>query len=145
MDGLPPITEEYARFLARPGVDGSDTQALIDHTVEEFRAMSGRRPFDEAHVRELLARDGERARNIASLQNHTALTGGEPWRHRLPTLDVPTLVIQGSADPLFQPGHGEALANEIPGATLLTLEAGRLHPADWDTVVRAILEHTPPV
>jgi hypothetical protein len=40
--------------------------------------------------------------------------------------------------------HGEALAEEIPGARLLALEgAGHgLERANWETAVGAILEHT---
>jgi pimeloyl-ACP methyl ester carboxylesterase len=40
--------------------------------------------------------------------------------------------------------HGEALAEEIPGAGLLRLErAGHgVDRADWEVVVEPILEHT---
>jgi pimeloyl-ACP methyl ester carboxylesterase len=53
-------------------------------------------------------------------------------------------VIHGTDDPLFALGHGLALANEIPGAQLLTLEGTghELPRADWDVVVPAILAHT---
>jgi SAM-dependent methyltransferase len=55
------------------------------------------------------------------------------------------LVIHGERDPLFPLGHGEALAREIPGATLLTVP-GMGHEAPprstWDRVVPAILTHT---
>ena len=45
---------------------------------------------------------------------------------------------------MFPIEHGEALAEAIPGATLLSLEgAGHgVDRADWETIVRAILEHT---
>jgi pimeloyl-ACP methyl ester carboxylesterase len=54
------------------------------------------------------------------------------------------LVIHGTADPMFPIGHGEVLADEVPGARLLRLEgAGHgLDRADWEVVVEAILEHT---
>jgi pimeloyl-ACP methyl ester carboxylesterase len=45
---------------------------------------------------------------------------------------------------MFPIGHGEALAEEIPGARLLPLEGaghGAYRP-DWDAIVAAILEHT---
>jgi pimeloyl-ACP methyl ester carboxylesterase len=53
-------------------------------------------------------------------------------------------VIHGSADPMFQLPHSQALATEIPGARLEVLEgAGHvLDPVDWKTVSRAIVEHT---
>jgi pimeloyl-ACP methyl ester carboxylesterase len=60
------------------------------------------------------------------------------------SIAAPTLVIHGTADPMFPFEHGQALAKEIPGARLLTLEgAGHgLDRADWKTIARAILEHT---
>ena len=47
---------------------------------------------------------------------------------------------------MFPLEHGEALADEIPDARLLTLEgAGHgVDRADWETIVRAIVEHTGP-
>jgi len=66
------------------------------------------------------------------------------FRGDLPKIDVPTLVVHGTADPMFPPAHGEALAAEIPGAGLLLLDgAGHgVDRADWDAVVAAIIEHT---
>jgi pimeloyl-ACP methyl ester carboxylesterase len=65
-------------------------------------------------------------------------------RHRLGTIEVLTLVVHGTADPLFPLAHGRALAEEIPGARLLELPgAGHgLEREDWDVVVPAILDHT---
>jgi len=53
-------------------------------------------------------------------------------------------VIHGTADPMFPPAHGEALAREIPGAELLVLEgAGHgVERADWAPIARAIVRHT---
>ena len=55
---------------------------------------------------------------------------------------VPTVVIHGTADPLFPQEHGQALASEIPGARLLLLaRAGHgVERADWETIVDAIVE-----
>src|SRR3954471_2376831 len=80
----------------------------------------------------------------ARVQNHARLEGGEPWRHRLREIGVPTLVIHGTADPLFPLGHGRALANEIPGARLHVVvgAAHVLNPADHGAVAQAILAHT---
>ena len=46
--------------------------------------------------------------------------------------------------PVIPYGNGVALAREIPGAKLLTLQqtGHELPPAIWDVLVPAILEHT---
>jgi pimeloyl-ACP methyl ester carboxylesterase len=143
-DDLPPVADAYGAFARDARVDWSEPASVVEYRVAETRALAGARPFDEARVRALVDRDVARAGSVASAQNHTLLEGGDPWRDRLGAIAVPTLVIHGSADPLFPLGHGRALANEIPGAGLLVLDgAGHmLDPADHDTVVRAILDHT---
>ena len=143
--GLPPPTEEFGRFVATAEVDWSDPESVIEYLVGYSRVLNGgQRPFDEAASRELVRRDVERARNVAALQNHDAISDDDRSREPLSSIKVPTLVIHGTADPMFPLGHGEALAEEIPGATLLPLEgAGHgVDQADWDTIVPAILEHT---
>jgi pimeloyl-ACP methyl ester carboxylesterase len=142
---LPSPTAEFGRFVATAGVDWSDTDAVIDYLVDYSRLLAGgRRPFDEAAVRDLVRRDAARARDFAAVQNHDAIPDDGVRRGPLSSIAVPTLVIHGSADPMFPIGHGEALAEQLPGARLLTLDrAGHgLDRADWETVARAIHEHT---
>jgi pimeloyl-ACP methyl ester carboxylesterase len=59
-------------------------------------------------------------------------------------MNVPLLVIHGTADPVFPIAHGVALSEAVAGANLIRLEGGghELHPADWDTIIGAIAEHT---
>src|SRR6266516_1383747 len=104
----------------------------------------GVRPFDEVAWRELVGRDVERARDIAASQNHTLIPEGDVPPEPISSIAVPTLVIHGSADPMFPLEHGQALAEEIRGARLLTLEgAGHgVDRADSKVIARAILEHT---
>jgi pimeloyl-ACP methyl ester carboxylesterase len=75
--------------------------------------------------------------------NH-ALMASDRWREQLIEIKTPTLVIHGTEDPVLPYGHGVALAREIPGATLLTLEktGHEVHRADWETIVAAVLRHT---
>jgi pimeloyl-ACP methyl ester carboxylesterase len=143
--GLPSATERYARFLATAEVDWSDDRSVIEYLVDYARVLAGDdRPFDEAAARDLVGRDVERARNIASSENHGVIADGEGSRKPLSSIAAPTLVIHGTADPMFPLEHGQALAAEIPSATLLTLNgAGHgVDRADWETIVRAIIEHT---
>jgi pimeloyl-ACP methyl ester carboxylesterase len=145
--GLPSATARYTQFLATAEVDWSDQESVIEYLVDYSRVLAGgERPFDEAAVRELVRRDVERARNIASSENHGVIAEGEVSSKPLSSIAVPTLVIHGTADPMFPAEHGQALAAEIPGARLLTLNgAGHgVERADWETIVRAIIGHTAP-
>ncbi|MFG2987555.1 alpha/beta fold hydrolase [Streptomyces sp. NPDC048258] len=142
---LPPPTEEFVRFVSTAQVDWSQAASVIEYLVEYSRVLAGgRRLFDETAVRDLVRRDVERAHNFAAVRNHDSLPDGEQSREPLSSIAVPTLVIHGTADPMFPFGHGEALAEEIPAAGLLALEgAGHgVDRADWETIVRAVLEHT---
>jgi len=142
---LPPPTEEFRRFLATAEVDWSDAASVIEYLVG-YQSMlaGGRRPFDEASARDLVRRDVERSRNFAASQNHDTVAGDEVSRKPLSSIAAPTLVIHGTADPMFPLEHGMALADEIPNASLLTLEgAGHgVYRADWETIVHAVFEHS---
>jgi pimeloyl-ACP methyl ester carboxylesterase len=143
--GLPPPTEEFARFVTTAEVAWSDAESVIEYLVDYSRVLAGgQRPFPETPARELARRDVERARNFSALQNHDAIPDGGRSREHLSSITTPTLVIHGAADPMFPLEHGEALADEIPTARLLALEgAGHgVDRADWETVVGAIVEHT---
>ena len=142
---LPPPTEAFGRFVSTATVDWSDPDSVVEYLVGYSRVLAGtERPFDDAAARDLIGRDVERARDVAALQNHGLIADGGRRSKPLSAIAAPTLVIHGTADPMFPIGHGEALAQEIPGAKLLRLEgAGHgVERADWEVVVGAILEHT---
>jgi pimeloyl-ACP methyl ester carboxylesterase len=142
---LPPPTDEFLRFAAAPRPEEPDAETMVEHQVAWARVLAGgRRPFDESAVRALVRREVERAHDPAAARNHDRLSDGDVPRERLASISVPTLVIHGTADPMFPLPHGQALAEQIPGARLLTLrDAGHgVERADWATVVRAVLDHT---
>jgi pimeloyl-ACP methyl ester carboxylesterase len=142
---LPPPTPEFGRFVATAEVDRSNPDSVIEYLVDYSRILAGgERAFDETRVRELVRRDIERARDFAAVQNDNLMSHGEGSPKPLSSITSPTLVIHGTADLMFPIEHGEALAEEIPGARLLRLEgAGHgVDRADWEVVVEAILEHT---
>jgi pimeloyl-ACP methyl ester carboxylesterase len=141
---LPGVAEEYVQFLATAEGDRADPDSVVENVVAECRVLAGPRPFDEAEFRDLARREVRRARNFASAGNHAELPDGNRSRAAIATIAAPTLVIHGTADPLFPVEHGRALAEEIPGARLVTLpDAGHLLArADWEVTASAILEHT---
>lgn len=125
--------------------DWSDRAAVVDYLMASERACAGSGGFDERGWREVVERSVDRAVDIAAAGNHFLVDDGEPWRHRLAAVDTPTLVLHGTADPLFPFPHGQALAAEIPGATLVTMpDAGHEPPPRrlWDVVIPALVEHT---
>jgi pimeloyl-ACP methyl ester carboxylesterase len=143
--GLPPPTGEFTRFVATAEVDWSDAASVVEYLVGYWRVLAGgQRPFDAAAARELARREVERARDVAAAHNHDILEEGRLPPGPLSAVGAPTLVIHGTADPMFPLGHGQALAGEIPGARLLPLEgAGHgVHRPDWERIVGAIVEHT---
>jgi pimeloyl-ACP methyl ester carboxylesterase len=142
---LPAPTEDFTRFVTTATVDWADAGSVIEYLVDYSRMLAGdRRPFDEAAVHELVRRDLKRARNFAATQNHNVISDDERPHETLSSIAASTLVIHGTADPMFPLEHGQALADEIPGAKLLPLEgAGHgVTRADWETIARVILEHT---
>ena len=144
---LPPPTGEFLRFVTTAAVDWSDAGSVVEYLVAYSRVLAGgQRSFDEAAARALARRDVERARDVAAAQNHDALPDDGRSREPLSSITAPTLVIHGTADPMFPLEHGEALAATIPGASLLRLEgAGHgVDRSDWATIVAAILRHTAP-
>lgn len=144
---LPAMSEETgARFSAVESPDWSDREAVTDYLVHLARVSSAQSvAFEEEPFRALTSRVLDRSSNIeSSFTNHNLLAGGGRWRDRLPDLSAPTLVIHGTEDPVVPYGNGEVLADEIPNATLLTLEqtGHELPSRTWDVVIPAILEHT---
>jgi pimeloyl-ACP methyl ester carboxylesterase len=142
---LPPPTAEFGRFVTTVEVDWSDPESVIEYLVDYWRVLAGEeRPFDEPAFRALARRDVGRASDFRAAQNHDLLHDEGRSRGPLSSISSPSLVIHGTADPMFPVGHGEALAEEIPDARLLRLEgAGHgVYRADWEVLVEAILDHT---
>jgi pimeloyl-ACP methyl ester carboxylesterase len=95
-------------------------------------------------MRALLGRVYDRSVSLPSADNHFMVDGTEIPRARLSEIAVPALVVHGTADPLFPLAHGEALAREIPGAALLTVDGlgHELPPWAWDEVLPALIAVT---
>jgi pimeloyl-ACP methyl ester carboxylesterase len=145
---LPPMADRLRAVFADPAPDPdwTDRDAVVEYLVEGDRPYAGPDSFDEAYVREVARQVVDRTVNLeSSAKNHWLVGGGEDTRPRLGQVRTPTLVIHGTQDPFFPPGHAAALAREIPGAELLMLDGvGHQVPPrpTWDVVLPAILRHT---
>ena len=141
---LPAPTREFTQFVTTAKVDWSKAASVIGYLLAYVRVLAGtERPFDASAARTLVRRDVDRARDFAARQNHNAIDEAHSDKP-LSSIRVPTLVIHGTADPMFPIEHGRALAREILGARLLPLQgAGHgIEQVDWETISAAIIEHT---
>jgi pimeloyl-ACP methyl ester carboxylesterase len=117
----------------------------IEHTVKLFEAI-GSPGFerDEAHFRTMLGRAYDRGIDPAgSGRQLAAILADGDRAPQLRALDVPTIVIHGTADPLIHPSGGKATAKAIPGARLLLIEGmgHDLPRAAWPRIVDAIADN----
>lgn len=149
ISGLPGPTPEIQATFSRedPEPDWHDREAVVDYVVEGERPYAGPDNFDDVRLRTLAGRVFDRTNDMgASMTNHFLLDDGGDGDYRLSQLaGVPTLVLHGTADPMFPLPHGKALAESIPGARLIELDGvgHQLPPPDtWDLVVDALIAHT---
>ena len=138
-----------------PDPDWDDVDSYADWVVAGQVPFTGDLPLDEPHLRAVAAAVHARSIDVAAAGNHWLVVGGEARDEESDDTDVepldihriqaPTLVVHGSADPMFPLAHGRALADAIPDATLLVVP-GMGHqvppPQTWDLVVPALLLHT---
>jgi len=145
---LPPPTTEFLEQLQDfVGEVPEDRDAFIDWTLRKYEAISGSlEVFDKKAKAERAELEFARARNLQAMNNHALAVNISPVSDRalLGGLDVPTLVVHGTEDPLLPYAHGRAIAETIPGAELLTIEkmGHDLPRPAWSQIIKAILQHT---
>ncbi|MFN0222560.1 alpha/beta fold hydrolase [Paenibacillus sp. KR2-11] len=143
---LPPMEDKVmAYFTEAAAIDWTNDDAVIAFTVGKWKVLAGpRHSFEEQRIYDLAAAEVKRSRNMASMNNHGMVTGGESYLTRTGDIAVPSLVIHGTEDPIIPYAHGVALAASIPGAALVTLEGTghELHRDDWDRIIGEITRHS---
>ncbi|WP_372632773.1 alpha/beta fold hydrolase [Cohnella sp.] len=143
---LPPMEEKVMNFFSNMGaIDWTDERSVVEFAIGRSRVLVGsKHALDENKVSLLTKREWARSKNIASMNNHGLLTGGESYLTRTGEISAPALIIHGTEDPIIPYEHGENLTNEILDSVLLTLEGTghELHCDDWDIVIEAIAKHT---
>ena len=115
----------YRTFGILFGKPPHGRDAVIERAVKTFRTIgSPGYPFEEERVRQIAGRSYDRGHHSPGvLRQLHAITASGDRTPALRRLDLPTLVIHGSGDPLVNPSGGRATARADP----------RRPPAIWST------------
>ena len=117
---------------------------MMKLTTEFFAAMDEN--MATPYGREMLERyvtayySGGRKFNIMSWQG-MALVTSKSRADELKNLTIPTLIIHGDRDKILDYANGEALADLIPGANLITIKGGGHMFPQLDVYNREYLDH----
>jgi pimeloyl-ACP methyl ester carboxylesterase len=143
---LPAVAESFTNPAPEP--DWADRDAVVAYRVDIERPYTGTLGFDEDRVRQLARAEVDRTSDMAaSITNNFVVDDPGPADVALDRLDMPTLVMHGTADTMFPLEHGKALARHIPGARFLPLQGmGHQQPPPplWNTTCTALHQHTAP-
>ncbi len=135
-----PATPEAAALLVAP--PGNDRESRIANTLAGRRALNGPGfPFDEPYERARAERDIDRAFYPAGeARQLAACLAAHPRLPELRRLDVPALVVHGTADILIPVENGRLVAAAIPGARRLEIEGmgHNLPRGMWPRLVDAV-------
>ncbi|PRH89673.1 alpha/beta hydrolase [Labrys okinawensis] len=146
VEWLPPPREDYRQHMATLGhLDWNDRDQVTDFLARDAAAAAGSsHPHDADAARRLIERDLANSPSFSSLQNHLAVAAPSPVQARAADIQVPTLIVHGTADPVFPIAHADAMATAVKGARLVAIEGGGhdLHREDWPQIVREIMLHT---
>ena len=140
-DDLPgPDPEWMERMMALATKPSTSREESIERKVEQFRLLAGTaQQYDADAQRKIATVEVDQAVNLDAAMNHSiAINNSSPTDRRplLAQVDLPTLVIHGTEDPILPYAHGVSLAETIPGAEMLKLEnAGHELPSCYDDEV----------
>jgi len=141
---LPPPKPEPLQALMQPRVE--ERESAIEQAVSLQRLIGGTGfPFDVERTRRLAALSYDRSFYPVGLARQiAAIMASGNRRPALASVEAPTLVIHGDADPLVPLEAGRDTAQAIPGAELLVIEGmgHELPPQVWPRIIDAVSRHT---
>lgn len=143
--GLPPSTPAAMTVLtARPPHPLEDEPGFLDHSVRAARVLSSPGfPFDEAMQRAQALAAAKRAYDPAGFGRQlAALVASGDRRALLAAIEIPTLVVHGTADPLTPLAAGQDIAANVAGAQIRVFEGmgHEVPPELYESVATAIAE-----
>lgn len=140
---LPPPKPEAAAILVTPAP--TDRAGYIESSIKTWRVLSGPGyPLDEDRTRERAGQSFDRGLSPdGTARQLAAIIASGSRKEALKSVQVPTLVIHGDADPLVPVEGGIDTANAIPGAELMIIEGmGHSLPSEVaPQVIEAIARH----
>jgi pimeloyl-ACP methyl ester carboxylesterase len=140
---LPPPSQEAMAVLMTP--TPAERAAYIENSVQSSRVLAGPTyPMAEDVVRERAARFFERGLHPAGVARQlAAVLASGSRKEALQSVNLPTLVIHGNADPLVPVEGGIDTANAVPGAKRLIIEGmgHALPPVLWPQIMDAVTRH----
>jgi pimeloyl-ACP methyl ester carboxylesterase len=115
-----PKTAARTALLSRPN-NPNDLDSVADHSVRTFRIIgSPNNPESDSVIRERVMRGLQRAYHpVGTARQLMAVAADGSRVERLRQLDVPTLVIHGTDDPLVPIAAGRDTAASIKGAKMV--------------------------
>jgi pimeloyl-ACP methyl ester carboxylesterase len=133
----------YPMLLRRPAEQGRE--AFVEHSTRLFTAIGSKGlPQDTADLRELAALSYDRDHDRRGPGRQLAAIIASPDRtSELRALEIPTLVVHGTADRLVNPSGGRATARAIRGSNLLMID-GMGHDLPrviWTRLIDAIMQN----
>lgn len=142
-DVPPPTAEAMAILMATPP---PEREAVIEQSVKAERVIgSPAYPADPEVVRERAARLFDRSFHPAGAARQMAAIAAHGDRGpALRTLDVPSLIIHGKADPLVPVAGGIDTHEALSGSELMLIEGmgHNLPPELWEEIADAIAKLT---
>ncbi len=136
-------TEEAREIILQ--APPADRDAYCDFKVESAWVMQGTNyPVNEELVRTFAGQAFDRSYYPQGMKRQLAaiFTSGN-WTEALKSVESPTLVVHGDADPLVPVEGGKATAAAIPGSKLIVVEGmgHSLPEAEAPRLLGAILQH----
>ena len=110
--------------LMKPPADIRSREARVENRIAILKLLENPEyPEDDALLRQAAEEWFDRGFNPAGMTRHSAAIIAAPGRAQaLASMNIPTLVIHGSDDPLLPVAAGKALADCIPGAKFMAID-----------------------
>ena len=142
---LPAPKPEVVQLLLAPAPQ--DRDGYVEYMVALSRALAGKGfAFDEEWARAIAGKAYDRSFSPhGTARQMNAIMTQKDRSSSLASVTAPTLVIQGTDDPLVPVEAGREIAGAVPGARLMLIEGmGHDHPhgGAWPRIVDAIAAHT---